>query len=216
VIEEFRRHRAPLYGTNLAYLYCSGVGGLGEATTVVSAENSLIRQLSEVTGENKLVEPVADLYGRLSRDRREAAKLASEERRMLLSEIFKVGRDTRIIIDALDECGKWWDLLRTLKIAADSHPRNLKLFVTSRFDVDVMDYFPQGVSKVLVEHLTRDDMEEFIRAEVFAKEQHGRLLNGAHPKIEEDLVEVLLDKSQGMYVSCFSWSSNAHSLTLYT
>ncbi|KPI40527.1 uncharacterized protein AB675_7800 [Cyphellophora attinorum] len=175
-------------------------GGTSEVTSAENAENALLQQLCEIKGEDAIIEPVANLYGKLSRDRRAGAQLAKQERRNLLGEIFQSCRETRIVIDALDECAEWWDLLRTLKEAASSHAGNLKLFLTSRLNVDVGEYFPQCVTVMLDVDLTRDDMEYFVNEEVFGHEDRARLLNGEYPEIEKDLAKVLLEKSQGMFL----------------
>jgi hypothetical protein len=193
------------HGTSIAYIYCSSTGK-SKTTDASAALHSIARQLSEIRGSSVLAKPVRRLYDSRERDRSSKASLSGKEMRQLLSEIFETGVDERIIIDALDECVDWRQLLRVLRDATEHHRGNLKLFCTSRFGVDLSEYFPGRMEKILTANLTKHDMESFIRQEIFSEEGHGRLLDGQYEHLEEQLALALLRRAGGMCVFPFQRS----------
>ena len=204
-IERFLDHPAALPGTSLAFVYCSCTGR-SKVNSADTAINLLIRQLAQVNGQDQLALPVAAHYAQQHKGA-ETAQLTEPEQKRLLQEIFALGTETRIIIDALDECEDWERLLTLLNDRVGYHRDDLKLFFTSRAEVDVNSYLGshelsgeiktrEVVPHVLVSHLTEDDMEQFIRTEVLGRQR--RLLNGKYPEMEERLKKALLDRAEGM------------------
>ena len=105
---------------------------------------------------------------------------------------------TKPVIDALDECTDWQKLLEILRNASGRHPGNLKVFCSSRPGVSLEKYFPDRTRKLLTEDLTVDDMERYVRQEIFSRETPRRLLGGRYPDIEEKLALTLLKSAGGM------------------
>ncbi|KPI39824.1 uncharacterized protein AB675_3383 [Cyphellophora attinorum] len=198
VIEELRSFSAKANDTSFAYVYCSRIaaGGAKDTETVLG---SLIRQLAEIEGKNEIVEPLDSFYRKHNHERSKGAELSRREQDELVGETFDLGIETRIIIDALDECRDWNVLLSALAKAVKHHKGNMKIFLTSREEVKVQEYFPTSTTKVLAAELTQFDMEVFVRGEIFGHEREDRLLRGKHPEIEERLVLALLKRAQGMF-----------------
>ena len=157
-----------------------------------------MRQLAEIKGQTHLAPPVQSLYDNRIRDRSSTANLSDGEIEKHLGDIFATGKDTRIVIDALDECADSKKLLRILRDAGKRHLGNLKIFCTSRFGVPVETYFPGCTTKFLTSQLTQNDMRQFVHNEIFSREESERLLDGKHQDLEERLESVLLRRADGM------------------
>lgn len=195
LVEELRRHSAGLHDTSVAYVYCSNTDR-SNITTAKSALDLILQQVSEIKGHIAVVNALATFYSRHFSERSKGARLSEAEQLEILQAIFASGRETRVIIDALDECNEWQKLLKALQSAAASHTGDLKLFITSREDVDVQAYFPHSTKKMLIAELSSDDMEQFVSQEIFSRED--RLLQGKYPNLEARLVKALLKQARGM------------------
>ncbi|KIX03632.1 uncharacterized protein Z518_07185 [Rhinocladiella mackenziei CBS 650.93] len=198
-VNEWHEERSALFeGTNMARVYCSSMGRT-QAANASSVLHSIMRQLAEIKGQRHLAPPVQSLYNNRALDRSSTANLSDQEIEELLKDIFAGGEDTRIVIDALDECADWKKLLRILRDAGKSHPRKLKIFCTSRFGVQVETYFEGCTTKFLTSELTENDMRQFVHSEIFFREEPDRLLEGKHQDLEERLESVLLRRAGGMF-----------------
>lgn len=83
-----------------------------------------------------------------------------------LTSVFTQGQNQKftIIIDALDECADHDSLLQALLGVFDSNS-NVRLFLTSRFEVKVQDYFPQAACVEVGEQNTKD-IQRFLEIEI--------------------------------------------------
>lgn len=180
----------------VAYFYCvrQGQDQLGTDPAVIL--RSLVRQLASSIDGSSLLSPVRTVYNRLRYERPGSGCLSLGECSELLTELISCYSNTTIILDALDECKKPYELLRALKEVANSSTGQMKLFVSSRLNINVasvmifhrkIDIQSQGTSK---------DMEIFLHTEV--KQRDQRLLKGRYPDLENRLIEVLRDRAQGM------------------
>lgn len=186
-------------GNGLAYVYCSETGtSVKGAATWRAVINSVIRQLCEVKGQSKLVEPVARFHAEHQEKRRDGASLDVKEQRELLEDISRLGHPIYIIIDALDECDEPLKVLKMLKKASEVHGGKLRILVSSRHGVKVehKDSFRGVTKQILVKDLTKNDMHNYIYKEIFEREE--RILDGRDPEREEKLCQALLEQANGM------------------
>jgi hypothetical protein len=121
--------------------------------------------------------------------------MASKECIALLKTTIDEG-PVRIIIDALDECDDYRQLLNALKVILANG--RAKLLVSGRPDADIKPYFTRLDKVSLNSELCGNDMATFVVQEVKGKEDHERILEGRHPELEDELVSVLLEKAGGM------------------
>ena len=186
----------PKNSSGVAYFYCVRQGQDQSGTDPAVILRSLVRQLASSSDGSSLLSPVRTIYNRLRYERPGSGCLSLGECSELLTELTSCYSNLTIIVDALDECEKPYELLRALKRVGDSSTSQTKLFVSSRLNVNVasvmifhrkIDIQSQSASK---------DMENFLHTEV--KQRDRRLLKGRYPELEDRLIKVLRDRAQGM------------------
>ena len=116
-----------------------------------------------------------------------------------LNEIF-------LVIDALDECPKVQRpaILKSLR-GIVNHTRHVKVFVTSRLETDIEEAFRQmktGCVRIEARSVQRD-IHHYVTQETrrLRNGTDGRKLNLNNPALEDQIIETLTTKAEGMYVS---------------
>ena len=107
-----------------------------------------------------------------------------------------------IVLDALDECQPQtrWQLLRALDRIVFNSDNLVKVFVSSRDDVDIVQSFEHAPSIRIAAADNYDDIERFVRSEVAQAASQKRLLHGqVSTALEEHIVSQLLKGAQGMF-----------------
>ena len=192
------RQADPEYFGSMAYFYCVRQGRDQSGTDPAVILRSLVRQLAWSLDDSSISPPVRTFYDKWRYERPDSGRLSLGTCSGLLTELISSYSETTIILDALDECEKPYELLRALKTIASSGTGQTKLFVSSRLNVNIasvliarskIDIQSQGTSK---------DMDIFLLTEV--KNGDRRLLKGNFPHLEDRLIEVLRDRAQGMQV----------------
>jgi hypothetical protein len=197
-VNEWHEARSASFeGGSIATVYCSSTGA-SETTEWSAALHSILRQLAEVKGQTTLTGVIHDLYESRVKDRSSQAALSARELENILAKIFQKGVDTRIVLDALDECGGAETLLGVIKRAAEHHPGNLKLFCTSRVGINPESFFPKRILACSTATVTKANMRNFIREEIFSRDPTSRLLKGKHPNLEEELATAMVLRAGGM------------------
>ena len=180
------------------YFYCSRTGGEDQDPGIPPATvlSGMVSQLCWSPDGSGIQEAVSNLYKRLQSERPDEASLSLEESVKLIVELSGSCAQTTIIIDALDECSQPYPLLRALQDILDKTAGRLKLFVSSRVNVDV----PSAVTTVSRINLhaedTFTDVHDYVWKEV--KQSKRRLLKGKEPELEDKVVETLSYRAQGM------------------
>lgn len=102
---------------------------------------------------------------------------------------------TIIVVDGVDECSEPMSLLRALHRIWKAYP-GLKIFITSRLDVDVPDVFSRITTVRSDLSKTSDDIEEYIRGELKRKERRNpKVIN---EELANRMVKILMERAQGM------------------
>ncbi len=109
---------------------------------------------------------------------------------------------TFVLIDALDETSEHEDIRRLLLSELQTQPINL--LVTSRYEKSIQ----QRLEKA--EHLeiraTAADLQTYVKARIPSEHLLARHIK-ADPALEETIIDGIVEKSQGMYVSHASYPS---------
>ena len=104
-------------------------------------------------------------------------------------------RHTRIIIDALDECSNFDELLSYLHEIMSACQGKVKLLLSSRMNVSVQEILPQS-TRIDVGLDSKEDIEFFIKTNVTQNQR--RLAQCKALDLEDRLVKTLSDRAQGM------------------
>ena len=105
------------------------------------------------------------------------------------------------MIDALDQCDKPEELLKVLRDVPHQSPGRLELLVSSQDYVQVEDKFPDVEEVYVNTSMPKDDMVTYITAEVKGREKDERLLKGQEEELEDELIQLLIEKAGNMYGS---------------
>ncbi|KAL9040871.1 MAG: hypothetical protein Q9214_004314, partial [Letrouitia sp. 1 TL-2023] len=109
-----------------------------------------------------------------------------------------------IFIDALDECSpeERYRLLRALDILLDESVHLVKVFVSSRDDMDIVIKLQQHPNIYINIKDNKMDIDKFAQVEIEKAIKSGRLLNGqVSAELQNYVITSLQRKANGMYVS---------------
>ena len=152
---------------NFAYFYCTNVLSAQEAkgprakTTVLRA---LAAQLVLSPDMTTIAEEVKIEYEESVNRGLAGTELGYEESLKLLSRLISSRHSTTIVIDALDECPEYVELLGGLRALAEQNS-NLKFFVSSQLVVQVDTYLTLNVNTIdSAQNMT--DIQSFVKGEM--------------------------------------------------
>ena len=198
---EWHLERSSSGGDNqVIYFYCSRTRGEDQdpGTSPETVLSGLVSQLCWSPDGSGISKAVSNLHRRWRFERPDEASLSLDESVELVVELTSSCTQTTIIIDALDECSQPYPLLRALQQILDKAAGRVRLFVSSRVNVDVSSALTT-VSRInLHAEDTYADVYDYVWKEV--KQSKRRLLKGKEPELENKVVETLSHRAQGMYV----------------
>lgn len=207
IIDLIRPQRA-----NVAFYYCTDNALqplLGSSSYLTKILRAIIGQLALSPDDRRVAEEVeirfdkAVSHGML----RTPEPLVQDQAKELLIDLINSRHDTTIIIDGLDECPSFIELLGMLQ-EISSRTRNLKFLFSSQYVVPVDKYFPLTEKAVAGGKDCIPDMRSFIEGEVQKfKTLHPDLLDDT---LSNDIVETLSEKAEGM----FKWAQLCLKLVL--
>jgi len=183
----------------LAYFYCNRAeGSRRDPETILSA---LIHQLVRTESDQMtLLKPIVDAYD-LRETLGQSSRLSLLESRDLLVQITDVYEQTTLCIDALDEVepSTRKDLLQALKVVMEKSKNLVKIFATTRMDVDIVRQFEMFPRIELQPDDNASDIEHFIKERIWACIDDGELLDGAvSDGLKAEICKVLGARSRGM------------------
>ena len=184
--------------TQVAYFYCSRTKGEAQdrGTTPETVMSSIVSQLLWSPDGSGIAKRISNLYTSSKYERPDEARLSLDESANIVDELTKSWSQTTIIIDALDECSQPYPLLRALKKVVEGSAGRVRLFMSSRMNVEVSDVFVE-VSRVDIQvEDTATDVYKYIWKEL--KESDRRLLKGREPELEDRMIATLNNRAQGM------------------
>ena len=145
-----------------------------------------------------------DLYNTRIEDGLAAGPLSLEESISMLIRLTAKRRLSHIIIDALDECNRQEreHLLDALSKIMKESSGIVKVFISSRDDMDIVRSLAGGPNVLISAKNNQDDITTFVNIEVDKKIQQKRLLAGhVSENLRRKIKKVLCDQAQGMSVS---------------
>jgi hypothetical protein len=161
----------------------------------VSVLQSYVRQLSTTTRNPEHIQiQLRHLY-KTARD--QGSDLSFDACKQQLLESLNLYPKTTLVLDALDECdpASRSRLMETIELLLSKSKSPLKVFISSRPDRDIRRRFLDGPNIEIQARHNEDDIRKFVSEEVIKHEGWGEM----SPSLQEDVVKVLLDRSEGMY-----------------
>ena len=216
--EKFRNWINNDYGT----LWCPGIPGAGKTVTSAividhiqkkfkddkvavtclfcnyrdqaaqSAEIFMANLLKQVTQQSPVISPkLRDIY-----DQREKGRPTFSEAAKLFSKVISYFSKVFVVIDALDETSEHEDIRRLVLSELQNQPVNL--LVTSRYEKSIEWRFEKA--ERLEIRATAADVQTYIKARIPYEHLLARHIQ-ADPTLEDTIVDKIVEKSVGMYVS---------------
>ena len=124
------------------------------------------------------------------------SELGFESCREQLLESVNLYHTTILVLDALDECepGSRRKLVGAIKLLLSKSERPLKVFISSRPDQDIRSHFLSEPNIEIQARHNEKDIRKFVDKEIINHEGWRDM----SPLLQEDVVRILLDRSQGM------------------
>lgn len=180
----------------LAYFYCNRNDiDRRQPITILS---SLVRQLASPVGRvDEVHQCIQELDNKL---RSECLKMDLQLCKDTLIELSASYQRSSIVLDALDECDEETrsQLMGCLNEIL-SRCRNLKIFVSSRMEYDIKQYFKSQPAITIRATETQNDIESFIREKLTSDARW----NSLDRELREEAQSTLFAKSDGM----FQWAN---------
>ena len=142
-----------------------------------------------------------DLYSTRIEDGFSAGGLSLEESISILVRLTAKRRLSHIIIDALDECNRQEreHLLDALSQIMKESSGTVKVFISSRDDMDIVRSLAGGPNVLISAASNQDDIATFVNIEVDKQILMKRLLAGhVSETLRHKIKQVLCDQAQGM------------------
>jgi hypothetical protein len=162
--------------------------------------STLIQQLAQADDQT-ILKPVVDIYKDREKEGQISARLTLRESQELLIMLADIYPQTTICIDALDEVdnGVRIRLLKALKEVIEKSKKPVKIFATSRNEVDILLQFEMFPRIVLEPDDNVDDINRFIVKRVTSVIDDQELLFGeVSDELKSTICKVLRKRSKGM------------------
>jgi hypothetical protein len=184
----------------LVYFYCNRAEeSRRDPETILSA---LIHQLVQSESEKlMLLKPIVNDYESRKAKGQESSRLSLFESQTLLVQLTDAYQQTTICIDALDEVepSTRKSLLQALKFVMEKSMNLVKVFATTRMDVDILQQLELFPRIELLPDDNASDIERFIKERIQTGIKDRELLDG---DVDDDLMaeicKVLGERSRGM------------------
>jgi hypothetical protein len=183
-------------GEQVLYFYCDrNEDQRRDPTKILQA---MVKQLAMALPEEIVAE-----YEERKKEGFSAGALRFQECQTILLSLLGKNSQTTIVIDALDETDphKRGDLLEALKVIMGSAASLVKVFISSRNDIDIALVL-EGLPNIWIDSTdNQGDIERFIRREITGSIERKKILHGAvKGELQELIISTLQAKANGMYV----------------
>lgn len=187
-----------------AYFYCYRIEE--SRRRPLSILQSYVRQLSTAAKHpGDIRKSLRDLCA--EKRRRDASNLSFEDCKKELLESINLYPKTTLVLDALDECDldgyseggrnapdTRYRLMETIYYLLSEAKQPLKVFISSRPDRDIRRRFLGEPSIEIEANQNKEDIRCYVNKEITRHENWGTM----SPVLREEIVTVLLDRSQNM------------------
>ncbi|KAF7912633.1 uncharacterized protein EAF01_001654 [Botrytis porri] len=200
----------PAWGTAapVAYFYCSRDTAEPERAKPEEVLRSILEQVSSNTANLPIRKPVVEVYKKLRKENRGLSpqeRLSLDETTEVLLKILQID-PFYVVIDALDECdpSERYSLIESLKTIIDESASVVKVFISSRRDYDIVSQLEESPCILIQPSHISKDIEDYVMKEVFEAIEKKRIVKGKllpeeKKKIEQQIAQALIDRSQGMF-----------------
>lgn len=180
----------------LAYFYCDR--NQANRQDPASVLRSFVRQLSTARTGDAIQSSLNQLYYQKKQTGFASGMLDMKECVSLLLQYVNTYPQTTLILDALDECDRRTrgQLIDALDNILDRALKPIKVFVSSRSELDIRHRFEKGPNVSIQATDNQDDIAKFVAARI--EEDEKRRQNKLSAELKEDIINTLLHKSQGM------------------
>ena len=188
MIEDLKRNKRP--GSELAIFYCDYKFGEKSQTDFIL--RSLLEQLFHSFNSSLQAPPVVQEILAEFSTARSVAEIPLTD---LIIRLTKWYEDVTVVIDALDECEDRRNILTLL----GQLPSSVRLFVTSRNEVDIRSSF-QSYPKLWEQGIGPDDVASDIRNYIVRRLDDHLLQfpNSWDRSLTHTIIETLVEKANGM------------------
>ncbi|KAJ5995390.1 hypothetical protein N7481_002367 [Penicillium waksmanii] len=195
-IEKFLK--GPILETSLiAYFYCSKKQGMGDANSPKAVLQSLLRQLAWSTSDLSISPLIKAKY--MTAQQNPAAGtsgLLVDDCLHLLNQLIAGYQQVTIVIDALDECSDFFELLSHLVDISSACEGKVRFLLSSRMNVPVHQFFSESAT-IEVGQDGKEDVDFFIATEM---ERNLRRLTQCNAlDLKDKMTRVLSHRAQGMF-----------------
>jgi len=162
---------------------------------------TLIQQLAQTPSEDKHLTPVLDVYKKREQKGQLSSRLTLKECQDLLAQLITVHLQTTICIDALDEVDPKLrlELLEALRHVVGRSKTLVKIFATTRMNIDILVQFEMFPRIELESDDNVDDINRFVKAKVQGIIERKQLILGNVPNaLKGEICQVLCERSNGM------------------
>ncbi len=183
----------------LAFFYCKRDSTNPKRSESEEVLLSLLRQLARPTQHEYLHPAIAEKWQE-RQDGSSEYKLSHDECMDLLREITCYGEIT-IIIDALDECrsDQRHILLEALHDIRNQSEGLVKIFVSSRREIDIFDSFSDSLNLEIEPKDNLEDITRFVTVELDKRVKNRTLLRGKiSSTLKAEIKDRLLRDANGM------------------
>ena len=190
-----------------AYFYCRRNTADIQLSNPTEVLRAVLKQLVLYKADWESESPTAKEY---KRRREEADEDGSDVERLDVSETTEhiinavAEMPVTIIIAALDEChpDQRHQLLRALDLLLEKSAHLVKVFVSSRDDIDIVLKLQKHRHIYIGVDDNKQDINKFIQSEIQKVQSEGRILKGmVSSELQYSIRDSLARKAQGMYVA---------------
>ncbi|KAF8420375.1 hypothetical protein EV426DRAFT_706146 [Tirmania nivea] len=186
----------------LAYFYCNRAEPSRRVPRKILC--TLIQQFAQTDSREGtgLLTHVVDIYKKREEKGQKSAQLSLAEARDLLVQITDVYPQITICIDAMDEVDNDTriDLLNCLNHIIRTSKNVVKIFVTTRMDVDILSQFENFPRIELQPDDNVGDINKFVLTKVQSSIKNYKLLQGdVSNEVKEEICNVLCQRSKGNF-----------------
>ncbi|KAI5842268.1 hypothetical protein BZA05DRAFT_464062, partial [Tricharina praecox] len=164
--------------------------------------SALIEQLVQTDSE-ALLQPVLEIYTEREKNGQTSSRLTLTESEALLLQLTDIHPRTTICIDAFDEIDHTvrLKLLHALKHLVERSKNLVKIFATTRMDIDIFLQFETFPRIQLQPDDNVTNIIQFVKMTVRGAIEDKELLHGNVPYgLKDEICEVLCEQSRGMAV----------------
>ncbi|KAJ5717884.1 hypothetical protein N7488_003530 [Penicillium malachiteum] len=198
VVEKFLNQPRPIgaKADKFAFFYCSRKQGTNEANSPKVVLQSLLRQLAWSKINLSVAPTVKEKYRQWQQDQGYGGRgLLADDCIQILTGLIATDNHTTIIIDALDECSNFDDLLSNLEQIMVASQWKVKFLLSSRMHVPVPEIFPAN-ARIEDGLDNKDDIEYFMRNKI--EQNQRRLERCKSAELKGRIIKTLSDRAQGM------------------